>query len=58
MWTPLKSDKSKDPVPIEIDVKRVNNVVNLSLVITNKSPEKGPYKIDYISRSRTNSSRT
>jgi len=36
----IYSDKSKDPVPIEIDVERVNNVVNLSLVITNKSPEK------------------
>ena len=43
--TCIYSDKSKEPVPIEIDVKRVNNTVQLSLVITNKSPEKGYFSL-------------
>ena len=35
-------DDQRKTIPIEIDARRINNTVTLSLVITNQTPEKGP----------------
>ena len=34
-------DDQRKTIPIEIDARRINNTVTLSLVITNQTPEKG-----------------
>lgn len=39
--TVVYDHEQKESAPIEIDAKRVNNTVTLSLVITNQTPEKG-----------------
>ena len=39
--TVVYDNEQKESAPIEIDAKRVNNTVTLSLVVTNQTPEKG-----------------
>ena len=39
--TCVYDDRTKEGKSVEIDAKRINNTVTLSLVITNQTPEKG-----------------